>query len=340
MWMWPSLLLLAAVGTATGPRANFVHRFEPVDFNGADYYVNGGSGGNTPAVLEDLRRGQEGLIVKISDVTKSLKEDELKLNNVFYKLGRHDTNIEDVVSDLDRLSTDSRRIEAKLNRHAFNVDFLRRRMEMLQHSSESEATMEVQVEAVRSIVNRLDDRLTDALARLGLVENTTKTLEKRSAPHYEDFHSPFLMAAAARPPTLTVYPSPQQETCRLDWEKVGLGCYWFGGEELTYPEGVAACVRHGGQLLTLPAPGTQLDLLLARLHDSTIYWTSGTDSFSKGDWTFLMTAQPVMPLHWAEGENSSSSQPSHHCAGVTSSGLVKHKCTHRLPYVCHILGLP
>lgn len=49
------------------------------------------------------------------------------------------------------------------------------------------------------------------------------------------------------------------------FEQVGQGCYWFGGEELTYTEAVAACLGHGSTLLTLPAPGTQLDLLLARL---------------------------------------------------------------------------
>lgn len=335
---WLSMLLWAAVGGATGPRSNFLQRLDPVDYTATDYYISGGTGGSTPAVLEDLRRGQEGLNIKISDVTKALKEDELKLNNVFYKLGRHDTNLEEVGSDMERLSTETRRIEAKLNRHAFNVDFLRRRMEGLEQNSESGQTVEVQVAAVRAIVNRLDDRLTDALARLGLVENTTKTLEKRSAPYYEDFHDPFIMAAAVRPPTLTVYPSPKQESCRLDYEKVGLGCYWFGGDELTYPEAVAACVNHGGQLLTLPAPGTQLDLLIARLHQETVYWTSGTDTFSKGNWAFLMTAQPVMPLHWAQDEHASSStQNNQHCASISSSGLSKRRCTHRLPYICHIL---
>lgn len=50
-----------------------------------------------------------------------VQEDEVKLNNVFYKLGRHDTNIEGVDTSVHRLAEDSRRIEAKLNKHAFNV---------------------------------------------------------------------------------------------------------------------------------------------------------------------------------------------------------------------------
>ncbi|XP_042230862.1 uncharacterized protein LOC121872262 [Homarus americanus] len=342
MWAWLSLLVCAALGSASGPRSAFTQRIEPVDFVGTEYYITGGGGrgdSSTPDMLEDLRRGHEGLIVKLNDVSRAIKEDELKLNNVFYKLGRHDTDLEGVGNNVQRLTTSTGRIEAKLNKHAYNVEFLRRQVDGLQRNVEMEETVEIQVATVRSIINRLEDRLTDALARLGLVENTTKTLEKRSAPHYEDLHTPFMMAAAARPPTLTVYPAPQQETCRLDWEKVGLGCYWFGGEELTYPEAVAACVRHGGQLLTLPSPGTQLHLLLARLRENTVYWTSGTDSFSKGNWAFLMTAQPVMPLHWAPEEDSSSdSQHNHRCAGVSSHGLTKHWCTQRLPYVCHILS--
>ncbi len=62
------------------------------------------------------------------------------------------------------------------------VDFLRRQMEVLQRQREGEAGVRVEVSTIRSLLDRLDDRLTDALARLGLVENTTKTLEKRSAP--------------------------------------------------------------------------------------------------------------------------------------------------------------
>lgn len=86
-------------------------------------------------------------------------------------------------------------------------------MEGIQRRSEGEAGVRVEVATVRSIIDRLDDRLTDALARLGLVENTTKTLEKRSAPGghpevvYSDDHLG-LIQAAERPPTLTVYPQP------------------------------------------------------------------------------------------------------------------------------------
>ncbi|KAK7069866.1 hypothetical protein SK128_016423, partial [Halocaridina rubra] len=58
----------------------------------------------------------------------------------------------------------------------------------------------------------------------------------------------------------------------------------------------------------------------------TVYWTSGTDAFSEGNWEFLMTATPVMPLHWALDINSpSASQDSLHCAAITDHGLVKRK---------------
>lgn len=94
------------------------------------------------------------------------------------------------------------------------VDFLRRQVERLQGYVEAEERVESEVSAVRSIVNRLDDRLTDALARLGMVENTTRTLEKRSAPHYYSSSSngglDDLLLPAVRPPTLTVYPLPRQ----------------------------------------------------------------------------------------------------------------------------------
>lgn len=55
--------------------------------------------------------------------------------------------------------------------------------------------------------------------------------------------------------------------CSGDWERIGLGCYWFGEEELTFPEAVASCVRRGGHLLTLNPPGTQHELLMDRLAD-------------------------------------------------------------------------
>lgn len=67
--------------------------------------------------------------------------------------------------------------------------------------------MEAQLAAAREIIDRLEDRLTDALIRLGNVENTTRTLEKRSVvSHFPDLLGPPI-AAAARPPTLTVYPA-------------------------------------------------------------------------------------------------------------------------------------
>lgn len=334
MRTWLGVLVWAVMASAS----DFVQRLEPVDFMGTDYYLSGGSSGTSSAMLEDLQRGHEGIIIKLNEVTKSLKEDELKLNNIFYKLGRHETDLEGVSTNMQRLSTESRRTEAKLNKHAFNVDFLRRKVEVLQRDMEGKEQVEVQVAAVRAIMDRLDDRLTGALARLGLVENTTKTLEKRSAPHYENIPSSYFMNAADRPPTLTVYPESRQGTCKPEWEQVGHGCYWFGGEELTFPEAVASCVRHGGHLLTLTSPGTQLKLLLEHLQANTVYWTSGTDAFNRGNWVFMMTAQPVMPLHWVTSENStSSSHHNHRCAGLSRQGLTKRGCTHRLPYICHIL---
>lgn len=52
--------------------------------------------------------------------------DELKLNNVFYKLGRHDTDLEGMDGNLRHLTESSRRIEAKLNKHAYSVSVLSR----------------------------------------------------------------------------------------------------------------------------------------------------------------------------------------------------------------------
>ncbi|KAK7043830.1 hypothetical protein SK128_020043, partial [Halocaridina rubra] len=214
--MWLSSLYLLCVlicsVSATGPRSAFAQRLEPLDFADTEYFLTSsdnrgrsGISGTGPAMMEDLRRGQEGLMVKLNDVTRSLKEDELKLNNIFYKLGRHDTDLEGVDNTLNHLSTSTKRIESKLNKHAFNVDFLRRRVEELRSSVEAEERVEVQIATARSLINRLEDRLTDALARLGTVENTTQTLEKRSVPHFDDFHTSTL-ALHSRPPTLAVYP--------------------------------------------------------------------------------------------------------------------------------------
>lgn len=338
--MWPCVLILAwaALSEATtGPRSAFVQRLEPIDFVGTDYYLTGGNGAGSgsPSMLEDLRRGHEGLMVKLNDVTRALKEDELKLNNVFYKLGRHDNDLEGVSDNVQKLSSSSKKIEAKLNKHAFNVDFLRRRIERLQREKKAENSMEAQLAAAREIIDRLEDRLTDALIRLGNVENTTRTLEKRSVvSHFPDLLGPPI-AAAARPPTLTVYPATHTGECSGDWERIGLGCYWFGEEELTFPEAVASCVRRGGHLLTLNPPGTQHELLMARLADGTTYWTSATDAFNKDDWAFLMTAQPVLPSHW--GVDQENTLGSHQrCAGVSNIGLLKQRCTHRQPYICHM----
>lgn len=52
------------------------------------------------------------------------QEDELKLNNVFYKLGRHDNDLEGVSENVQKLSSSSKKIEAKLNKHAFNVSLV------------------------------------------------------------------------------------------------------------------------------------------------------------------------------------------------------------------------
>lgn len=342
MWLWNICLLsvwIISVASSNGPRSAFSHRLEPLDFAGTEYFVanRGGEGGPGPAMMEDLRRGQEGLMVKLNDVTRSIKEDELKLNNIFYKLGRHDTNLEGVDGTISRLSTSTRRIESKLNKHAFNVDFLRRKVEDLKTNMEDEQRVEVQIATARSLINRLEDRLTDALARLGTVENATQTLEKRSVPHFGDVYGPSL-ALHSRPPTLAVYPQRDRGECRADWEQVGSGCYWFGGEELTYSEAIAYCIRQGGHLLTLSPPGNQLNLLLNRLLSNTVYWTSGTDAFNKGNWEFLMTAAPVMPLHWGIQLNATSAtQHNLRCAGVSSQGLIKRRCTNRLPYICHIL---
>lgn len=62
-----------------------------------------------------------GMLTVLCVLFVCVQEDEVKLNNVFYKLGRHDTNIEGVDTSVHRLADDSRRIEAKLNKHAFNV---------------------------------------------------------------------------------------------------------------------------------------------------------------------------------------------------------------------------
>ncbi|XP_045125066.1 uncharacterized protein LOC123512656 [Portunus trituberculatus] len=334
---WCTLLLLVVEVMGTGPPSDFVGRLNALDFTDGNYYIMARDG--MTASLDDLQRGQDGLIIKLNNVIRTLKEDALKLNNIFYKLGRHDTNLEDVDSNLHRLGDSSRRTEAKLNKHAYNVDFLRRRVEDLHGQWQGVAGVQMEMAAVRSITDRLDDRLTDAIARLGLVENTTKTLEKRSTPGHLD-----VFQAAERPPTLTVYPYPTRDSCRLDFERVGSDCYWFGGEELTFTEATAACFGHGGSLLTLPSPGTQLTLLLNRLKKDTLYWTGGTDAFRHGYWVYLMTAQPVMPLHWA-GENASNprsvdNQPDsdiQHCAGLTSHGLTPRPCTQRHPYICHVM---
>lgn len=58
---------------------------------------------------------------KAVDNVTVFQEDELKLNNVFYKLGRHDNDLEGVNENMQKLSSSSKKIEAKLNKHAFNV---------------------------------------------------------------------------------------------------------------------------------------------------------------------------------------------------------------------------
>ena len=49
------------------------------------------------------------------------QEDELKLNNVFYKLGRHDTDLLTTTTMQAGLRDSTNKLEAKLNKQAFNV---------------------------------------------------------------------------------------------------------------------------------------------------------------------------------------------------------------------------
>jgi len=49
------------------------------------------------------------------------QEDELKLNNVFYKLGRHDTDIRKSNDMQISIRKSTQQLEAKLNKQSFNV---------------------------------------------------------------------------------------------------------------------------------------------------------------------------------------------------------------------------
>ena len=49
------------------------------------------------------------------------KEGELKLNNVFYKLGRHDTDIQSTTDVQLALKNTAQKLEAKIGKQSYNV---------------------------------------------------------------------------------------------------------------------------------------------------------------------------------------------------------------------------
>ncbi|CAL4063304.1 unnamed protein product, partial [Meganyctiphanes norvegica] len=322
-WTW--LLAFGVVIVGQRQTSSKLNQIDSIlDFTSNDLYPINNDNASPGVVMENLHRGHESLLIKLHELTKALKEDELKLNNVFYKLGRHDTDLEGVTDNVKQLGKTSRKIEAKLNKHAFNVEHLRRFVEGMKDSKNEETKNQLVIAQLQNTVSRLEERLAETLARLGAVENTTDKLYKRQAPNYNGplDHRPgeLLYLQAAKPPTLTIISNRNEGLCDKAWEPVGHGCYWFGGEQLTFAEAVAACVKRNGHLLTLPPVGRDLDLVIDRLKQGGKYWTSATDAFSPDHWEFLLTAQPVLPTHWFV-EPSQNPKAKQNCAAVSKDGL-------------------
>ena len=78
----------------------------------------------TYSYIPTHRRGAHRNFFRLSflcNFISFLQEDELKLNNVFYKLGRHDTDIQATTNDQIALRKTAQKLEAKLNKQSFNV---------------------------------------------------------------------------------------------------------------------------------------------------------------------------------------------------------------------------
>ncbi|XP_076057836.1 uncharacterized protein LOC143035127 [Oratosquilla oratoria] len=301
-------------------------------------------------VIENLHRGHDSLIVKLREVHDSLKDDELKLNNVFYKLGLHDTELKGLSSSARHMTSSTRRIEAKLNKHAFNVDFLRRNFKALEDRVEQEGkASDEEMNNLEVKTVRLEERLAEVLSRLSSLENSTESL-KREMRHglgsqAKLVESGPLVYYASQASPKSIFPA-DQGVCASGWTRVGHLCYWIGREEVSYTEAVAQCTSKGGILLSLEHQQDTRDYddhfkalkdhLRKESEHGFMFFTSATDIFTPGKWSFLITGDSLPHKLWAKGVSSHSSNDSRHCGVISNFGFLDVQCSQKYPAICQV----
>jgi len=298
------------------------------------------------AMLE-IRSIHEGLLVQMESLNKAIKDDQLKLNNVFYKLGRHDTDLATTTSAQIRLRDASKNLESKLNKHAFNVDFLRRHMTELKRSVETSSSTSARVSSLQETVKDLQTTLAQALYRTEMLENKTGTLkEPKQSPATEDkpknssSNDMFYSGASTSYYYLNTASASRSVCPELEgWSNVpGSGCWFLGVEKLPFLGAVAACVQKGGVLAMTGSRAKLPNVITDKLRDSpgARYWTSGTDAFTPGQWYFLYSGAAVTSHDWAPGIYGLPTIDLN-CAVLSKDGLEPQPCMLKYPYLCERL---
>lgn len=324
------------------------------------YTVNRGTGirsrlpdHGTGGMLDTLQRGHEGLMVQLDALNTAIKEDELKLNNVFYKLGRHDTDIQSTTSVQISLKDTARKLETKLNKQAYNVDFLRRHVSDLMRGVEKSSSIAASVTALQTTVSTLQQSLAEALYRTSQLENKTAVLQEAGPRAVGARIDDKNIYYASRSPKTTYYYLDADAIEGVCDESNGWvstpegGCWWMGdtSDVTTFAGAVAACGSRGAVLAQVPNSKEDWPSLLnskldGNIENRAVYWTSGTSAFSPGNWVYLFSGAQIPTEHWTNGSPSDAhtfGSNTRHCAAMTPSGLVAASCTMRYAYVCEKL---
>ncbi|KAF2351720.1 C-type lectin fold [Trinorchestia longiramus] len=299
------------------------------------------------SLLDSLQRGQEGLLAQLEQLSNAIKEDELKLNNVFYKLGRHDTDISSTTSQQVSLQNTARKLENKLNRQSFNMEFLRRHVTELKKGVDTGTTTTSTVGALQLTVDSLQKALVQALYRTEQLENKTRLLERNlhSSNAVADIDENNIYYASRSPKTTYYYLDSEALEGVCDessgWVSVtNGGCWWVSTTTASFAQAVAGCAKQGGMLAQLPMDDRDWPVPVKRkftdLGTQTLHWTCGTSVFDGKTWEYLFSGSGIPSEHWTDGFAPTSSV-SRHCAAMSPSGLMAVSCAMRNHFVCEKL---
>ncbi|XP_018013352.1 uncharacterized protein LOC108670393 [Hyalella azteca] len=303
----------------------------------------------TDSLLDSLQRGHEGLLAQLEELSKAIKEDELKLNNVFYKLGRHDTDILSTTSQQMSLQNTARKLENKLNKQSFNMDFLRRHVSELKSGVDTSTATATTVNALKLSVDSLQKSLALALFRTEQLENKTKLMERElrtgTQVYGADVDEKNIYYASRSPKTTYYYLDSDALEGVCDesggWVSVASGgCWLVVSDAVSFLEAVAGCAKKGAVLAQLPLDDrdwpAQVKRKFTEPSSNSMHWTSGTSVFSPDAWVYLFSGSAIPGEHWTDGFAPTNSA-SRHCAVMATTGLMAVSCSMKNAYVCEKL---